>query len=337
MKQLRRELASGRRRPPAAARFRSTQSCRGNQGVTSRTVQVMATFDRGSSDAWSGSARSTRAGSASRGRRHDWQRSHDLCGTRRAGRPGEPAFIRFPHRARSRNHPASLDSVNVSTTPSQSSGSALLRAACLPRAAKNILRITLRMLVPLLVVVGLAGGQLFTSQSAFAADPPITDFENFAAGDVNGQAGWTSGHGSSTCPVYDVAVVPNTYGYPSFGTQSLRISNAITCGSFNDQTFSSSLANEAGETSADVSTFSGGTRQSYFEAQWDFASTVPGSEQPGLSVVASPDRGDPGRMSWLQMVDTPAVGLRTHSDCHGSRPDGPAHGENDDAVRRRAL
>src|ERR1035437_1319004 len=73
------------------------------------------------------------------------------------------------------------------------------------------------------------------------ADTYGTDFESFVLGEVNGQDGWTSGHGSSTCPVYDVAVVSNTYGYLSFGTRSLRISNAITCGSFNDQTFSASL------------------------------------------------------------------------------------------------
>ena len=139
-----------------------------------------------------------------------------------------------------------------------------------------------------------------------SADTTGTNFESLALGEVQGQDGWTSGHGSSICPLYDVAVVSNTYGYPSFGAKSLRISNAITCGSFNDQTLSTSLVDEAGETSASTSTFSGGTRQPYFEAQWDFASTVPGTEQPGLSVVASPDRGDTMRMSWVQMQDTPS-------------------------------
>ena len=57
--------------------------------------------------------------------------------------------------------------------------------------------------------------------------------------------------------------------------------------------------------------FSGGVRQPYFEAQWDFASTVPGSQQVGLSVVASPDRGDTARMSWVQMQDTP-TGLQVN-------------------------
>ncbi len=104
---------------------------------------------------------------------------------------------------------------------------------------------------------------------------------------------------------FDVAVVANTYGYPTFGTQSLRISNAITSGSFGDQTFSKALVDEAGETSATNGGLSGGTRQAYFEASWDFASTVPGVEQAGLQVTASPDRGDGARMSWIQMADMP--------------------------------
>jgi CheY-like chemotaxis protein len=169
----------------------------------------------------------------------------------------------------------------------------------------DVPRFILRILVLVLFVAGLVGAPLALSPPALATGTPVTDFEAFAPGDLNGQDGWSSGHGSSFCPVYDVAVVPYTYGYPSFGSQSLRISNAITCGSYNDQTFSASLANEAGETSADTSSYSSGSRQPYFEAQWDFASTVPGAEQPNLSVVASADRGDPARMTWLQMTDTP--------------------------------
>src|ERR1035437_1940057 len=92
------------------------------------------------------------------------------------------------------------------------------------------------------------------------ADTYGTDFESFTLGEVHHQDGWTSGHGSSTCPVYDVAVVSNTYGYSSFGAESLRISNAIACGSFNDQTFSKSLTNDAGATTAPAGIFSGGIR-----------------------------------------------------------------------------
>ncbi len=158
-----------------------------------------------------------------------------------------------------------------------------------------------RRLVLLLAAVSLVFGS-----SALAIGRTTTDFESFTIGSVNGQGGWSSGHGSSSCPLYDEGVVSNTYGYATFGARSFRLSNAITCASFNDQTFSPSLVDEAGETSASTSTYSGGTRQPYFEAQWSFASTVPGSEQPGLSVVASADRGDDGRMTWLQMQDTPS-------------------------------
>jgi hypothetical protein len=158
----------------------------------------------------------------------------------------------------------------------------------------------------------------FFHVSNMFADTNSTDFENFTLGDVNGQNGWVSGHGSSFCPVYDVDVVSNTYGYPSFGSQSLRISNAIACGSFNDQTFSKSLTDEAGETSAGTGIFSSGTRQPYFEAQRDFASTVTGSEQTGLSVVASADRGDTMRMTWLQMQDTDSGLQLNFEDYHHS-------------------
>jgi Cadherin-like beta sandwich domain/PASTA domain len=169
----------------------------------------------------------------------------------------------------------------------------------------RFLRAHARVFLAVLFVAGLAGA-LTTAPTARAAGVAGSDFELFTTGSVNGQGGWTSGHGSSFCPVYDEGVVANTYGYPTFGAKSLRISNAIGCGSYNDQTFSPSLTDEAGETSASTSVYSGGTRHPYFEAQWDFASTVPGSEQPGLSVVASADRGDPSRMTWLQMQDTPS-------------------------------
>jgi hypothetical protein len=148
-------------------------------------------------------------------------------------------------------------------------------------------------------------GLLFMVTAAMA-DNVALDFEAYTDGSVNGQDGWSSlGSAGSGCAVYDHAVTAKTYGYSSFGTKSLRLSNAVTSGCFSDQTFSKSLVDEAGESTAGNGGLSGGTRQPYFEAQWDFASTVPGAEQPGLSVVASPDRGDGARMSWVQMKDTP--------------------------------
>ena len=129
------------------------------------------------------------------------------------------------------------------------------------------------------VALMLAGGAV--------ADTATIDFESYALGSIDGQNGW-----SSTGP-YDREVVLSG-GVAGFGAKSLRISNAVTSGSFGDQTFSPSLVDEAGESG-----------KSYFEASWQFASTVPGAEQPGLSAVASPDRGDGARMSWIQMADTP--------------------------------
>ena len=149
---------------------------------------------------------------------------------------------------------------------------------------------------------------------------PIT-FEppTYVVGDINGQDGW-----SSTGP-YDHLVSTQSL-YPSFGTQSLRISNAITSGSFGDQTFSKQLVDEAGETSAQGDGVSG-PRQRYFEAKWRFASTVPSAEQPGLQAVASPDRGDGARMSWVQMRDTP-TGLEVNfNDYRDNAPHGGAVGD----------
>ena len=133
---------------------------------------------------------------------------------------------------------------------------------------------------------------------AFAlADTVTVDFENppYIVGDINGQDGW--GKTGS----YDVAVVLNP-GIPGFGLQSLRLSDAVTSGSFGDQTFSKALLNEAGETDALNGGISGGIRQPHFEAQFDLASTM-ATEQPGMHMSVSPDRGDGSRMSYLRFED----------------------------------
>lgn len=156
------------------------------------------------------------------------------------------------------------------------------------------------------VLLATFGALLALLAGAASAATFSIDFESYANGTVNGQDGWSSlGAAGSGCAVYDHQIADNTFGYASFGAKSLRMSNAVTSGCFSDQTFSKSLSDEAGETSAENGGLSGGTRQSTFEAQWSFASTDPNNEQPGLSVVASPDRGDGARMSWVQMTDTP--------------------------------
>jgi hypothetical protein len=150
------------------------------------------------------------------------------------------------------------------------------------------------LLVAVLVFFGLVTGVARAdSVGPITFEPPT-----YVPGDINGQDGWTS-----LGPYDHVVATQNLYS--SFGTQSLRISNAITSGSFADQTFSKQLVNEAGETSAQGDGISG-PRQRFFDAAWKFASADPSGEQPGLQVVASPDRGDGARMSWVQMMDAPA-------------------------------
>ena len=82
------------------------------------------------------------------------------------------------------------------------------------------------------LALGLVGlGVLIYAGIAYA-DSLSIDFETYALGTIHGQDGWSSaGAAGSGCAMYDHAVVSNTYGYASFGAQSLRISNAVTSGS----------------------------------------------------------------------------------------------------------
>jgi hypothetical protein len=139
-------------------------------------------------------------------------------------------------------------------------------------------------------------------------------------GNINGQDGW-----SKTGP-FD-HTVSSSLGTAGFGTQSFRVSNAITSGSFADQSYSKSLANEAGETTAANNGMSGGSRQKNFEMQFDIASTVPGSQQPGLAFSIAPDRGDGARMSYLRFEDQ-ADGIHViFDDYRDNAPFGTAIGD----------
>ncbi len=137
---------------------------------------------------------------------------------------------------------------------------------------------------------------------AFADTVGPINFEPtaYSVGTINAQNGWVK-TGS-----FDANVTAT--GIPAgFGTQSLQISDAVTSGSFGDQTFSPSTVNEAGETAAVNNGFSGGTRQSHFEAQFTLASAVPNAQQGNdanpLHMSVSPDRGDGARMSYLRFED----------------------------------
>jgi hypothetical protein len=173
-----------------------------------------------------------------------------------------------------------------------------------------MIRTTLRLtaatvaLGALAVLAGVA-----TSARADSMGPITFESPTYSPGSIQGQDGW-GGDGTPINPFIDQAIV-TTSSPASFASQSFRMSNAFTSGSFGDQVFSPSLANEAGETSAASDGLSGGTRQARFVAQWQFASAT-GTPQPGLSVVVSPDRGDGARMSWVQMTDTGGAGLEVN-------------------------
>jgi hypothetical protein len=105
------------------------------------------------------------------------------------------------------------------------------------------------------------------------------------------------------------------------------VSNAVISGSFGDWVFSPSLTDEAGETSAAGDGFSDGTRKTHFVVSLDIASAVPGSEQPGLQISFSPDRGDGARMSFLRVRDT-SVGLDVDFADYQSGITGPGCDDN---------
>lgn len=140
------------------------------------------------------------------------------------------------------------------------------------------------------------------------ADSVSTNFETptYNTGNINGQDGWMK-TGS-----FDVSVETNSYGFASFGGQVLRTSDAVTSGSFGDQTFAKPLTDAVGETAATNGTFSAGTKQAHFEMQFDIASAQ-ATEQAGMHVSVSPDRGDGSRMSYLRFDDS-ATGIRVFFD-----------------------
>jgi hypothetical protein len=143
----------------------------------------------------------------------------------------------------------------------------------------------------------------------------------FTTGTIDGQNGWQSdGAAGSGCATYDHQVddeaasgtSPDDFG---FGTQSLRISSAVTSGCFGDQTFSAPTGDNSGETGAPNDSVNG-DRHGYFETSWSFADAGnPLATQTGLHVVASPDRGDGARMSWVEMADCSATPATEGDEC----------------------
>ena len=131
---------------------------------------------------------------------------------------------------------------------------------------------------------------------ATAAGPntvgPITfePSQGYVVGNINGQQSWMK-TGAYDVAVANVAAFPDASGY-GFGTQALRFSDAVTSGSFGDQTFSPGLASPAGESPLNT----------HFESSFKIGTTQ-ATTQSGLHMSVSPDNGSGARMSYLRFED----------------------------------
>jgi hypothetical protein len=144
------------------------------------------------------------------------------------------------------------------------------------------------------LILGLvAFGTAFASTASADSIGPITfePSQGYILGDINGQQGWMKLN-----PAYDVKVAlvssypdASTYG---FGTQTLRLSDFFTSGSFGDQTFSPGLTEPAGESPL----------KTHFDSTFWFG-TAFATYQPGMHMSVSPDNGSGARMSYLRFED----------------------------------
>src|SRR3954453_22872149 len=96
------------------------------------------------------------------------------------------------------------------------------------------------------LAVGVIGAMLalITGTGTALADSKAIDFEptTYVPGSIQGQDGW-GGSGIPINPNIDQEIVnPQTSGDATFGTQSFRISNSFTSGTFGDWPFSPSLS-----------------------------------------------------------------------------------------------
>jgi hypothetical protein len=149
-----------------------------------------------------------------------------------------------------------------------------------------------RFLVLTSLIVGLAAvSSVFAAVSRADTVGPIT-FEptGYVLGNVDGQQGWTKS-GAYDVSVASVAAFPAAAKY-GFGTQALRLSDAVTSGGFGDQTFSPAVLSPAGE-SLDTH---------IFDASFKIGTTQ-ATLQPGLHLSVSPDNGAGARMSYVRLED----------------------------------
>ncbi len=144
------------------------------------------------------------------------------------------------------------------------------------------------------LVGGAAAGIMAVSTilPVFAETMPTIDIESpaYTVGNINGQNGWSK-TGSYDVEVANTSDFSNAVSF-GMGNQALRLSNAVTSGSFGDQTFTPGLTSPAGEA----------TSSTHFEASFTIGSTQ-ATQQPGLFTSVSPDDGNGSRMSYAGFDD----------------------------------
>ncbi len=147
------------------------------------------------------------------------------------------------------------------------------------------------LLTGLVVALAAAGSAVAGGPKADKVGPiTFEPSQGYVLGSINGQQGWMKS-GAYDVAVAGVASFPAASGY-GFGTQALRMSNAVASGSFGDQTFSPGLSSPAGE----------GSAAAHFSARFKIGTTL-ATVQPGLVTSVSPDNGSGGRMSYLRFED----------------------------------
>ncbi len=169
---------------------------------------------------------------------------------------------------------------------------------------ENSARNVARSIVTAAASAGALAALLATPASADSND--AGGFEGFALGEPLGQFGWaTQDVGGYNAANFDNDIVdPSAVWGTALGTRALRMSNSVYSLAFGNQLQSFSLVDEAGESAAADSPYSGGTRQSRLTGSITFASATQ-TYQPGLAITISPDEGSGTRMSFFRITDQP--------------------------------
>jgi hypothetical protein len=157
-------------------------------------------------------------------------------------------------------------------------------------AGTGMIRTTLRLTVATVALGALAVLAGVATSARADSNGPI-DFETssgYTVGPINGQNGWSDTGGFDA----NVADLSNFSVSGFGGSQVLQISDAVTSGSFGDQTFAPQLSAAAGEA----------TPRKYFSASFQIGTAL-AAEQPGLHMSVSPDNGSGARMSYLRFED----------------------------------